>query len=251
MDGFITVLLEHIGAIFGLIIIGALIALTKRIKGKLVDEIIDGMNHRGEPVSKHGHIADYITCDSDIYKEIHRTMFELGADRVGLYQFHNGNTFSSTNPIWKVSNTHEVCENGISTEIGNMQDIKSSLMNPIVTSIIHNKSGAGISMIKPCQCEVDGLECNRGFRVFEIIAEDIKHSYCHAVLLNRHTVSGLLSAIIDDDGQVIGFVLAEYTSIRSIDELTRAKYSRVVCNTSTKISQMLANVNSDTFVNIK
>jgi hypothetical protein len=182
-------------------------------------------------------MGESIKCDSNIYKELTRTLISVKASRIGLFQFHNGNTFSTNNPIWKVSNTHEICENGVASEISNVQDVKASLLNPLISALVNKTQSDGISHV-----EHGDVECVGGLGVYRIDTERTTNTYFHAFLLNRSSKFGLASPIVNIDDQVVGYIMVEFCSDGDMTPDMLSDNSKMICDTSAMISQMLTTV---------
>jgi hypothetical protein len=245
METLLSGLIEHMGGLIGLLLLTALIAIIKKIKSDMTKEVIDAIVKGFKPSYK-SKMGESIKCDSKIYKELTRTLFNVKASRIGLFQFHNGNTFSTNNPIWKVSNTHEVCENGVATEISNVQDIKASLLNPLISALVNKSDSDGISHIEPCHCvdEHGTLDCLTSLGVYRIDTDRITNTFFHAFLLNRSSKFGLASAIVNIDNQVVGYVMLEFCADGEMTHETLTESSKMLCDTSSMTSQMLSTIES-------
>lgn len=88
-------------------------------------------------------------------REIYTALVELraltDADRAYVIQFHNGHEFLLSNPVWKLTCTHEVVRSGVTYEASNIQNLLVSRVTEIIGPIIAGDfSGDGISINPAC-----------------------------------------------------------------------------------------------------
>jgi len=151
------------------------------------------------------------------------------ADRACLFQFHNGSTFTTKNPIWKVSNTHESVAPGISSEIGTLQDIKASSIIETLQAFWGNDYLAGIHEIKhPDTCDK---------KIILIDVDKLEDSYSRALLIEQGIKYVIDVPIYNDENNCVGFVAVNYCSEQDI-ELIKT-YSEDVCKNTSQIQFML------------
>lgn len=86
----------------------------------------------------------------NVYAALEYTISELNADRVYVLQFHNGGHYYSGRGQQKFSCTHEVVEEGISTEHLNSQDHRISTCHSYIQELIEGEkfSYADVNEIK-------------------------------------------------------------------------------------------------------
>ena len=180
--------------------------------------------------------------ESDMEKDskIREILIELrtlvDGDRACLFQFHNGSVFSTNNPIWKVSNTHESVRPGISSEIGKLQDIKSSSIIEFLKIFWNDVYPHGVEKISPTYC---GDCANKSGDTKKVIFIDVDHledGYSKALLIEQG-IKYVLDVPIYHDGNCIGFVAVNYCSERDIEEAK--KHAPEVCRNASQISFVL------------
>lgn len=71
-------------------------------------------------------LAKAIQANKDVQALLIELRAKTDADRVYLYLFHNGQSFSNLSPIWKLTCTQEVCKPGITHELSKLQGILAS-----------------------------------------------------------------------------------------------------------------------------
>jgi len=156
-----------------------------------------------------GTIGERLDADLYIYKELSRILFSSCASRASILNFHNGQVFSTSTPIWKFSKTYEVCENGIKSEIETTQNIMithmTQLLTPIFTSEINIK---GIEKIADSSAFPE-ININN-FRVYKLNQEEIAHFYISSFLLNRAIQEMVYCPIFDRDQNIAGLLCLEY-----------------------------------------
>jgi len=92
---------------------------------------------------KHKLTERQIEYDQEIVRELNELRIKYVADRTAVFKFHNGEVFTTSEPIWKISNTHETCSNPIKSVIQQCQDIKSPLFIDILTALFKKEEPAG------------------------------------------------------------------------------------------------------------
>lgn len=102
-----------VASLFG----GVLLYFYKRIK-KIVFMLITGFKSRFNKT-----IPAMIQRDMEIYNQLFDIKAKTEADRVFIFQFHNGSYYTNSASQMKMSCTHEVVSEGISRESRNMQDL--------------------------------------------------------------------------------------------------------------------------------
>ena len=243
MEELIKILVQNISTLVGLCVLGVVIAFIKKAKSQLVDEILSVIKHGNSKAYK-SKMHESIKCDSNIYKELSRVLFSVNGSRIGLYQFHNGNVFSTNNPIWKISNTHEICENGVSTEIEKVQDMKSSLFTPIILPIVDSVDSDGVTRVDPCQCQLEDTMCSsRG--IYRVDPDKMMNSYIHAILLERNVKFALMAPIINTYNQVTGFTMLEFCQDGHMSKEELARTAKMLCETTSIIALILGAIESD------
>jgi len=84
-------------------------------------------------------IIEYTRQNENVEKALEYTLDELNADRVYIFEFHNGEHFYSGNHQQKFSATYESVAAGISSESLNLQNLRVSTFNHFIKDIIDYK----------------------------------------------------------------------------------------------------------------
>lgn len=113
------------------IIIASIIAALASVYGILIKAKMD-------KTSKPCKLAAHTVQNEDVYKALEHTLNKVDADRVVVYEFHNGDVYYSGSSQQKFSNTYEVLSEGVSSEIKNQQNLRVSSFNRFVKPLIDN-----------------------------------------------------------------------------------------------------------------
>jgi len=163
------------------------------------------------------------------------------ADRASLFQFHNGSVFSTKNPIWKVSNTHESVAPGISSEIGNLQDIKSSSLVETLQCFWRDTNyPSGVEKLSPKYCsDCPNMDKPHRKRCIFINVDELEEGYSKTLLVEQGIDYLIDAPIFNDMGNCIGFVTVNYCTEQ--DQETIKKYCKDVCRNASHIEFTLMN----------
>jgi hypothetical protein len=77
--------------------------------------------------------------NGEVIKVLKSLLFDFGADRAYVFEFHNGDYFLSGMPIRKFTCTYEVVSDGVSAECHNPGEYRISNYNEYISSIIHER----------------------------------------------------------------------------------------------------------------
>ena len=199
-----------------------------------VGEKIAGSNN------KHGKIKPAeIEKDMKIREILIELRTLVKADRASLFQFHNGDSFSTSNPIFKVSNTHESVAPGISSEIGGLQDIKASSLIEHLKSFWKDHYEKGLYKISPDYCAECPTDCSASpKKVIFLNVSELEDGYEKSSLVEQG-IKYLVDVPIHKDGSCIGFVTVNYCFENDIEKIK--KYAREFCKHASQIEFVLLN----------
>jgi len=77
--------------------------------------------------------------NSEIIKVLKKLRDEFLADRVYVFEFHNGEYFSSGSPMQKFTCTYEVVGDGVSAECHNPGEYRMSNYNDYISAIVNDR----------------------------------------------------------------------------------------------------------------
>ena len=238
LDSLITLIIGNLGAIFGLSILFAIVAILSKIQKDMANKLLElTANMHGH--SKESTVENSIFCDKDINTELTRLLINTQSSRVGLFLFHNGSVFTTNSPIWKVSATHEQAEAGVTQEFHRVQDVKASLLTPLMSPMFTGMDTEGVKNITPDRCPATGRICERRVRIFRITTEAITSSFSRTFLEGRGTRFAIMSPVMNEDFNVVGFVLIEYCHDGFMTDELLQENSHIACRTTAKIFQLI------------
>jgi len=231
---------SNIGGIVGICILLAFVGILNKIKKDLVGKFIDVAKRVSKPHQYESTVQMSITCDMDINQELSRLLFGAKASRVGLFLFHNGSVFSTHSPIWKISGTHERCETGISQEFHKVQDVKASLLTPLIHPMFTGQDSSGVQSIKPARCPANGQRCNRKSAIFRVDPANIDDAFSHNFLVNRGTKFGIMAPLTNWNDSVVGFIFVEYCHDGFLSDEELLKNTHLACTTTQAVYSLIS-----------
>lgn len=91
-------------------------------------------------------VVTYTKKNQNIQKATEYTLEKSKADRVYIYEFHNGETFYSGNHQQKFSCTYEVLNIGVSSESMKLQGLRVSTFNDFIKDALGTTNGSSFKM---------------------------------------------------------------------------------------------------------
>ena len=145
-------------------------------------------NTKNEVESIPKKVKKQVTVDAEITDAMESLKERLNADRVQIYDFHNGGHYSNGRSALKVSCSYEVCRTGIAPKQAMLQSIPISCISKFVNKILNDE-----------KFEVKNLE---------EIKEDMPATYQLKRDMNLNSFYDL--AIKNKRGEVIGFLAVQF-----------------------------------------
>ena len=145
-------------------------------------------NTKNEVESIPKKVKKQVTVDTEIADAMESLKERLNADRVQIYDFHNGGHYSNGRSALKVSCSYEVCRTGIAPKQAMLQSIPISCISKFVNKILNDE-----------KFEVKNLE---------EIKEDMPATYQLKRDMNLNSFYDL--AIKNKRGEVIGFLAVQF-----------------------------------------
>lgn len=125
--------------------------------------------------------------NASVEKAINYALDVLSADRISVYEFHNGESFYSGSHQQKFSCTYESLRPGVSSEALNLQGLRISSFNQFVSEVINE-------------------------RIFSINTDEADSSLIKNWFENRGIKSGYSIPIITLSKNIIGIINVEFTT---------------------------------------
>jgi len=150
-------------------------------------------------------------------RRVHALLVELraktNADRALVFLFHNGQTFSNKNPLWRVSCTQEYCRKGVSDEIASQQNILASLIWNGLAPLMGSDTGKGVI----CKDYI-------GHQIYVMDVQGMNDSYFQRSLISRGVRTKILTPL-KDNNEVVGFIALHYdeetNNLEDIEQIVR------------------------------
>ena len=209
---------SYVSGFIGVCLIGGVILLIRslisNIAGKVVDNISKTVDEIKETViHSKSNISDVIRKNNSVNIELQKILIASNAKRVSVFSFHNGNVFTTNNPVWKISQTHEACMDGVSSEISDYQEIKASLLTPFFFALFFGQIiDEGISLIISDKCRKKEMCKTKDQGIYKLITNKITQRYLYTMLSKRGGDYAYVRAITNLEDDVLGFVLLEYVN---------------------------------------
>ena len=140
-------------------------------------------------------------------KEVNSLLIELraktNADRASVFLFHNGQTFSNKNPLWRVSSTQECCKPGVSHEIASMQNILASLYWDGIAPLFGDQKDCGVGI--SAHMAMNGL-----MRMYRVNVHELGDTYYTRASLARGIKTLFVTPLVDSKREIVGFIALDF-----------------------------------------
>lgn len=234
MDSIIDTIRRNVYYILGLILLG-LTFLGLSYTGTIIKNYLSKVWQRillffGKEKKKQKETFDKKI--SDLYNSIRSSLIELrvqmDADRAYIFEFHNGETFLSNKPRWKMSKTFEVCRDGISYEYKSLQNLDVTLFwDSLRTLFIQNENellpGIIVFRKKPI-CKLEFCKLPRTVFLFDRDEMDPNNGQTKIMMETQNVKYQLISPILNNENLPVGYI--------GIDYCNRDKFEKIIENPS-------------------
>ncbi len=204
---------SSIGEIATWVALGGGVVVLNHIKNKVEDWYKQRKLHP---------IARSVLANRRVHALLVEVRAKTSADRALVYLFHNGQSFSNKNPLWRLSCTQEYCRDGISHEIGSQQNILASLCWDGLSPLMGSDTGRGVI----CKDYV-------GHQVYIMDVPGMNDSYYQRSLIARGVRTKIVTPL-KDNNEVVGFVALHFNE-RAIEI---KDIENIVC----EVSESAANI---------
>jgi hypothetical protein len=177
--------------IFLLVTGGALVVILEKMRQKASEWYAARMLHP---------IARSVLANRKVHALLVELRTRTEADRAHIFLFHNGQVFSNTNPLWRVSCTQESCRQGTSHEIESLQNILASTIWDGIAPLFGKDCDCGkgtkiiaISHMKNKAYIIDVHAINDSYYKRSIISRGIKKNVMVPILATKNEVVGFLA----------------------------------------------------------
>jgi len=131
-------------------------------------------------------------------------------DRAYILQFHNGSIFTTKNPIWKISMTHESI-NQVRSRIVEMQNILSSAISDVLYPHWDNNNSIFPGIVKLSKS--DCVECNNNNCVGGVFFYDVEKmpaGFSKGSFTSGDVKYALRIVIMDSDSNKVGILCLDF-----------------------------------------
>lgn len=172
------------------------------------------------------------------HREIYRALIELraltDADRAYVYRFHNGGEFLLSDPVWRVSCTHEIVRDGVTYEATNIQGILVSRIFELMEPIFSDASVPGMYRVKICEgchCEAG---CKRVHKYISVVqTEHMPPSFSRFFLESQNIKTVVWAGMASRS--IFGSVGVNFTGSAVVEEGRLGEIARHVCRQAEKV----------------
>lgn len=210
MDSLQTFIAENLTEVVAALIAGVIIAVLSFCKDWLrefvyyrIRDVLFKKKHDSCPSSSQ------IECERQTRDMLTELRYKLKADRCHVWQFHNGSVFSSQNPLFRVTCTHESCGAGVSHEMQSTQGLMATMMLEVISPMFGVDVDAAFAKSVPNEMKLP---------LFWLDVSKMPCSYCKSLLTFQGTKSVCISPLIYQDqrsggemrNKIMGFVAANF-----------------------------------------
>lgn len=219
---------ENLAEVIGLVIALGVIAVTALLRDFLWSRskaLLELLMLTGHNLTWRDVRTD--RCILDVLVELR---VRVDADRAYVYQFHNGSYFTTKNPVWKMSCTHEVCRAGIAYVAREMQALPVSIMMEYLAGLWGDADTLphGVENVM-CQC------ANEKQTVLWYAIDEIPESMGKS-LLRAHGVCCMLLAPLRDGENIVGLVGVDYCDVTTGEA---SEFAAALCEAASQIPYIL------------
>ena len=235
-------LTQPILQIIGTSIIGALTLMLLILNKKVANWFLDNIWSR--IMSTNSHKLEYknISKITEIREKLLELRVLVDSDRACLFQFHNGSTFTTKEPMWKISCRSETVSDGTSYISDLIKDVQvSSIIETIHVFWPDEKPCRGIEIISPEYCEDCKVKCKKDARrIIFIDVEKLEDGYSRNLLIRQGVKYVIDVPFYNKNGDIMGFVTTNYNRDMNIEEVKQTSYD--VCKKTMEIEFMLMEI---------
>lgn len=169
------------------------------------------MRDKKEKVKSKANLLEQIQRDEIVHLAIRDVRRRYNADRVYIWQFHNGGTFYTTSPMQKLSITYERCSDGLERKAEKNQNhlianfssyIKDTMDLKTFYPDINDMEDIGLRSL----CQSQGIKSHCSVPIFD------KESHLVALLCLDWVFSEIPSEYIKKDGKFTQDFIEEFST---------------------------------------
>lgn len=222
-------IIASIGVSVAVILLGVSILLYRKILDWGSTKLEKIKNNRWCHVSIDQDTKDII---DSINSDLSALRAEMDGDRAYIFEFHNGSTFASRMPQWRISQTYERVRAGISYEGSNLQNIfASTIWHDFLTVLFRTNDNdylpKGITKVDWNRKCKNSCTLPRTTYLINVSELDISAGPTKAMLESQGVYFMLNAPILSINNDIIGFVGIDYCESMTIEEIKQLKPCRI------------------------
>jgi hypothetical protein len=199
---------KEIGKILGLLSLGVVLLFAERMRAWLTE----WWKSRGlNP------IARAVKMCRAIHELLVELRVQLDADRVYVMQFHNGQVFTSNNPVYRMSCTQETVCTAVSRQQDKLQGIMVETAWRELEPMFGDQELAGIELIHEDEADEGKLPL-RGTYYYRVAS--LPEGAFKSSMIARGVVVAAISPMLDPRRNIVGFVAADFCSDKFKEDAT-------------------------------
>ena len=208
-------LLKELGKIIGVISVGIFLLYAERIRNAITAWF---KNRKLNPVSR-----AIQTCRA-IVDYLVELRVDLHAARCYVMQFHNGQVFTSQDPVYRMSCTQEAVDRGLAPIQPELQDILIHQVWQEVAPLFGQAESPGVQRV-----HTEAIPDKPPYRgTYYYITQQIPQGWFQSMLVGHGAWAAAVSPLIDAKGTLVGFVAVEFNGEQFKDPANRpAELNRV------------------------
>ena len=99
--------------------------------------VFKSVKDRKEKMKSKGKLMEQIKKDEIVHLSLRDIRRRYNADRIYVWQFHNGGSFYTTSPIQRISITYERCSEGLEKKYEKNQNLIITNFSPYISDVIN------------------------------------------------------------------------------------------------------------------
>ena len=179
---------------------------------------------------------EFVKQNKEIYTAIVEMRALVDADRGYVIQFHNGHEFLLSNPVWKLTNTHEVVRPGITYEASNIQSVLASRVSELIEPILLGDfSGDGVFHGSKCETCKFASRCDSGKKWVAVVQVDELPAGFSKFFLENQNIKTVIECGMANKHGAFGLVGVDFCGQPITDEKQLAEICQRVCHTAERV----------------
>ena len=198
--------LQYLLELGGLIIVGTIMFSINKVQEAF-------FRNTKEKIARAARLRPATTqAHQDINSILEALRLSIGAYRVCVRQFHNGDRFMLADHAWKISQTHEALHFGASSTVQFNQSLPVGAMTALVAPILDKTAVvAGTGEIETCSpCKSSCRFAEAGHRVLRFDVSAMEMNAPRDMLTKQGVDVVYVVNLMDENGETFGFISSQF-----------------------------------------